>query len=136
MKNRLNRTLMLTAAVLTLGAAAYGQYAVTAKVPFSFHIKGAELSAGDYTVAQEQGPILKLRESVSGKTVMSMTKSRATEIVPRGARLVFKCGDLSGCALAEVWNDSGYGWNLVTPHFAAIENERVAVIFMNRTVGQ
>ena len=138
MKKRLNRTLILTTAVLTLGAAAaYGQYPLTAKVPFSFNIKGAELPAGDYTIAKMYGgPVLQLRDSVSGKAVMAMTQNSSIERTPGGARLVFRCGDLSGCSLAKVWTDSGNGWEFATPRIAPDEKERLAVVFLNRPVGQ
>ena len=138
MKNRLNRTLILTTAVLTLGAAAaYGQYPLTAKIPFSFQIKGAELPAGAYTIERMQsGSVLHLQDSVSGKSVVAMAQSSAIEKNPAGARLVFRCGDLSGCSLSEVWTDSGLGWKLHTPRISPDEKERLAVVFLNRTVGQ
>jgi hypothetical protein len=130
MKKNLNRTLMLTAAVLTLGAAAaYGQNRVTADVPFSYRIVGAELPAGEYAVMQ-QGPFTMLRNVANGQAKMAMTTSRVSEAKDRGARLVFRCGDESGCSLAQVWTGDGNGWQLYTPRLTAGEKERLAVVFI------
>ena len=92
----MTKTLILTAAVLILGASAYAQEMVLAKIPFSFQIRGVELPAGKYTVApQLDGAVLRFRNTETGKTVLVMPRN-ATESKNAIPRIVFNCAD-GGC---------------------------------------
>jgi hypothetical protein len=134
MKKNMNRTLMLTAAALTIGAAAiYGQGNIVANIPFAFHAAGGAHAAGTYNVlsiSQNNG-VLALRNAETGKAVILGIG------VPEGgsrygdsrARLVFRCGDESGCALSQVWASSSQGWSFAAPRLKPSELEHVAVVY-------
>jgi len=137
MKTNLSRTLMLTAVVVMLGAAAYGQDNLTAKVPFAFQIRGTELAAGNYSVspmAQKNGfPVMHVRNRATGQSNLILAQNRAADVKGGSPRLIFRCGDLSGCSLATIWTAGGYGWELPVPRLSADERERFAVVFLHRS---
>lgn len=139
MKKNFNRSLMLTAAVMTLGAAAaYGQDTLIANIPFSFRISGAELPAGKYAIARHGvgSGVMELRGLTSNQSKFLMVRNSVDEYKSGGARLIFRCGEETGCALATAWTDRGRGWEFPTPKLTAAEKERVAVVYLERYAGQ
>ena len=138
MKTNLKATVMLTAAVLTLGAtAAYGEEVMKANVPFAFRTAAGVQPAGEYSVG-------KLGYDHSVLTIRNLDTLNATIIgmgIPDGtsndgrARLVFRCGNEAGCALSAVWVD-GHGTKFKTPHLKPSELERVAVIYLDRKASE
>lgn len=135
MKKNLIRTLTLTAAALTVAIAAYGQSPLTAKVPFSFRVNGAVLPAGDYNI----GPLSRATVNVlmvagrhNSKAAIALTNSRNESDQSR-SRLVFSCGEISGCDLVQAWDDQGYGWAFPKPRLNAAEKERIAMVPLHRS---
>jgi len=134
MKKNLTRTLMLTAAVLAAGAAAYAQVHIglNATIPFSFKMNGKTLSAGTYRL----GPATMSNSNVLYfRGVKASVYAIGTHAIgdDQRARLMFRCGDSSGCALTEVWDGQGQGWKFAAPRLSAAEKERLAVVYMSRT---
>ena len=116
MTKNLSRTLILTAAALTLGAgAAYAQDRMNAKIPFSFRITGTELPAGNYTVAPlASGSAMLFRNVETGKGAAVLVRNPASSA--NGApRLVFTCGG-GGCSLASLWFSADRGWEFRSEH--------------------
>ncbi len=109
--------LMVTAAILTLGAtAANGEEFLIAKVPFDFRAVRSNLPAGRYSIAPALGGrnVTEIRNLDTGKTVFLSSK------LTRGdsdgeARLVFMCGGNDVCSLATMWPESGPGLDIPTP---------------------
>ncbi len=128
MTNHLSRTLMLTAAAMTLGAAAaYGQDAMVAKIPFSFRITGAELPAGKYTVAPVMGGRhMQFRNVETGKSAMVLVRNRA-QSKDGTPRLVFNCGG-GNCSLASAFSGASTGWEFPAPRVKNLERE-VATVY-------
>jgi len=120
-----------------LGAAAYGQDSLTANIPFAFQIRGSEMAAGNYSVSpmtQKSGiPVMRVRNRATGEGKLILVQNSATDVKGASPRLIFRCGDLSGCALAKVWTAGGYGWELPMPRLNADERERLAVVFLHRS---
>jgi hypothetical protein len=135
MKTNLKRTLMLTAAVLTLGAAAaYGQNTMTANVPFAFQTIGGLQAAGHYEVAPVSGfaRTLSLRNLETSKAILLGIGTGADRTEGGRPRLVFNCGSESACVLTSVWLDDGRIYAYPRPHRKPSELERVAVIYLDR----
>jgi hypothetical protein len=129
MKNIANRLFLFAAAALSLGTAAYGQDTMRANVPFAFAVRGiAGASAGHYTVRFENigaGPIAQIRDSVTGKGVVSLAirldGKAGAAIAPH---LVFLCAE-AGCQLSEIWTRTE-GFRIPVKHVR--ESEYVASI--------
>jgi hypothetical protein len=136
MKKNLSRTLMLTAAVMTLGAAADGQETVIANIPFSFRVAGAQMQAGKYAVMPTttlgSARTMYFRNVATKESRIVLTKINVADTRNGVPRLIFRCTDQGGCALASVWNGSGNGWELSVPRLKPSEKEHLAVIFLNR----
>jgi len=131
MKSRLN-SLLIAAAGLTLSAAAaYGQTTVVANVPFSFRTPAGMQPAGQYQIAPatNDGSIAVLKNMETGRSTLTGIGSPNGNPNDKTARLVFRCGSESGCALSEVKMGDGRGWTYKTPHLKPSETERVAVIY-------
>lgn len=129
MKKHLIRTLSI-AAVLAVGAAAYASNYVNANIPFPFKMNGKALPAGTYHLAPASaasGAIALRGQDTSAFAIG--TPAVSDEM--RG-RLLFRCGEVSGCALTEVWNSDGRGWLLKTPRITPVEKERLAVIYTDQ----
>lgn len=125
--------LMLTAAGMTLSAAAaYGQ-GLNANIPFAFQTANANLGSGKYaiTVVGSTAPILRIANLDSGKAILAFV-SRDTE-KPGRARLVFRCRETTGCALAEAYDGLGSGWRFTPPRKTSAEKEYLAVVPLRRT---
>jgi hypothetical protein len=125
-----NLTLTFTAAALMLvTAVAYGQNnPLTATIPFGFRAVNSNLPAGRYTVARASGTlgesgIMQLRNLETGKAVFLPSRVPLTDSKDNRPRLVFRCGDESGCALATLWSGEGTGTELATPPLPATEKE-------------
>ena len=138
-----NLTLTLTAAVLTLvTAAAYGQNnPLTATIPFGFRAVNSNLPAGRYTVARASGTlgesgIMQLRNLETGKAVFLPSRVPLTDSKDNRPRLVFRCGDESGCALATLWSGKGTGMEFATPALPAAEKERSEVAYLYGSKGK
>ncbi len=129
MKTNLIRTLLSAAAVLSLSAAAFAQSYLGANVPFSFRMNGRVMPAGNYQI----GPT-----GSTGAVDLRSSKQAAFAIGTPAitddarARLVFRCGETSGCSLTEIWTDAGRGWTLPGPKLTAAEKERLAVVYLGR----
>jgi hypothetical protein len=135
MKKNSIRVLTITVAALTVGAAAYAQTRMIAEVPFSFHINGTVLPAGNYSVGpMSAGSLhtLVLSDKHTNKAAVALVSS-TTEGERDRPRLVFRCGDVSGCYLIQVWDNQGFGWELPKPRLTAAEKERVAVVPIRRS---
>jgi len=134
MKNKLHRTLLLTAAGFALSAAAaYGQNAVTADIPFAFQTMGGHQTAGRYTLA----PVNAARSVFSLRNVETGHASLlgfGTGIDPSGdrAQIVFRCAGEGGCVLASVSMGDGRAWKYPAPHRKLSEQERIAVVYLDR----
>jgi hypothetical protein len=133
MKSNLTRSLILTAVALTGAAAVYGQDKVAADVPFAFRAAGTGFDAGTYYVAQSgHSGILMLLNQDSGRTKFVTTAAPAEDSRDASPKLVFRCGNQSGCALSAVSLANGRTWELKTPHLKPSEMERIAVIYFDR----
>jgi hypothetical protein len=135
MKTNLTRTLILTAVALSSAAAVSAQGKVAADVPFAFRAAGQEFNAGTYYFSQygDSGSgMLMLMNQDAGRTKFVTTA--APEDVSRDSspKLVFRCGDESGCALSAVQLANGRAWKLRVPHLKPSELERIAVIYLDR----
>ena len=132
MKPNLSRTLLSTAVALSLSAAVYAQEPVYVHIPFSFAMNGKMLPAGKYRlteVTKFSNAVL----SVEGNKESAFAIANPSIDKDTRARLVFRCGETSGCTLAEVWNYDGRGWKVPMhrPSTAA-EKERLAVVYTDR----
>jgi hypothetical protein len=135
MKKNSIRVLTITVAALTVGAAAYAQTRMIAEVPFSFHINGTVLPAGNYNVGPMSAASLHtlvLSDQHTNKAAVTLATS-TTEGKRDRPRLVFRCGDVSGCYLIQAWDDQGYGWEFPKPRLTPAEKERVAEVPIRRS---
>lgn len=133
MKTNWIRTLTLSAAALTMGSAAFAQSRLVAQIPFAFKVNGTELPAGNYSIERPQianRNVLLLTDGHNSKMVMGINASGNE---PASARLIFRCGESSGCALAEVWDSQGSHVNFPKPKLTSAEKERLAVVFLRRS---
>jgi hypothetical protein len=132
MKNKLHRTLLLTAAGLALSAAAYGQ-SVTADIPFAFQNAGGQQSAGQYTITPVNAAhsVFSMR---NGETGQASLLGLGTPNETRGnrAQLEFRCGSESACVLVGVSMGDGRAWKVPAPHWKPSEQERIAVVYLDR----
>ena len=129
MKTKLN-SLLLTAALALGAAAAYGQDRVVANIPFEFKTVAGVQPAGQYTVS-EQGVSARLRH-VDGKTSL-LGIGVPDDVNPnQPAQVTFVCGSESGCVLTGVRFEDGRSWKYPAPRPKASEDQRVAVIYLER----
>jgi len=117
MKKNLNRTLLLTAAVLTITAAAYAQSISSAAIDFAFRANGASHAAGAYTVTADANGVVALREKATGHTVqLGIGVREGTPNYKQDRpRLVFSCTEDGGCNLSQVWIGDGRGFSFSQP---------------------
>ena len=135
MKNHFVRSMMITAAALALSAAANAQEKLIADVPFAFQVRGATLPAGQYVVESAlrgSTSAITVRNVHNGRKVFALTMP-AVKITGSNAHLTFRCGDASGCALSEAWDDSGYGRKIPTPRLKPAEKELIASVPLRRS---
>jgi hypothetical protein len=135
MKSSLVRSLMITAAALALSAAANAQEKLVADVPFAFHAAGRTLPSGQYTVGRySQGSTMAIaiRNTRNSHQVFVLT-TPMVKTIGSSPRLTFRCGEVSGCTLAEAWGANGYGWKLANPRLKPAEKELIAEIPLRRS---
>jgi hypothetical protein len=127
MKTKWN--LLLTAAGFALiAAAAYGQTRLTANVPFSFRTIAGVQPAGQYAVVHD-GDVTKLENLATRKATWVGIGVLDKNDQPNAPRLVFTCGNESGCALTGVRSEDGREWHFQAPKLKPSEEARVAVIY-------
>jgi hypothetical protein len=129
MKTKLN-SLLITATVAFGAVAAYGQDRVVANIPFEFKTIAGVQPAGQYTVS-EHGVSAVLRH-VDGKT--SLLGIGVPEDIERNqpAQVTFVCGSESGCVLTGIRFEDGRSWKYPAPRPKASEDQKVAVIYLER----
>ena len=133
MKKNLTNSMILAAALAVSSAVVFAQTQMTAKVPFAFSTIGGNLSAGKYaivTVSSNSPGVLRIRNEASGQ---QLNLGVGVPTVPGSndaPRLVFKCAD-DKCALAEVWRGAN-GYKFATPRLRPSQNERIAVVYLDR----
>src|SRR5215472_10746631 len=108
---RINQTTwMLAAAGLVVSTAMMdGQTMLTADIPFAFRTAGGVQPAGHYALSlvSLQGNIIKFQDLNTGRSTLVATGSRDEDTRDTHSRLVFRCADQSGCALAGIWIGEG-----------------------------
>ncbi len=126
------RTLILSAAALTMGSAAYGQSRPVADIPFSFRVNGTELPAGKYSIDRLDSNarmVVRLTDGNMNKVAMASTEVHGEEGNPR---LIFSCREGNVCTLVQAWDTRGNGL-LFTAKPTSAEKERLAVIPLRRS---
>lgn len=134
MKKHLS-TMLLTAVGMTLSAAAaYAQTDLNANVPFEFRTTNTSLSAGKYAITtgtRGNAEVIQIRDLSSRHTIFVLANQQV-KVAPGNPRLVFRCGEASGCVLIEAYTGSGNGWVMSPPRGTHGEKERVAVVLLHR----
>jgi hypothetical protein len=121
---------LLTAAGFALiAAAAYGQDRLAANVPFSFRTIAGVQQAGQYAVVHD-GDVTKLENLATRNSTWVGIGVRDGDGQPNAPRLVFTCGNESGCALTGVRIADGREWRFQAPKLKSSEEARVAVIYL------
>ena len=131
MKTNLIRSLILAAA----SVAAHGQSNRNADIPFGFRAAGEYYTAGAYTISQHGhsgSSILLLVNKESRLTRFVTTKAPGDDAKEAAPKIVFRCGNESGCALSSVSLADGRTWEIRTPHLKPSELERIAVVYFDR----
>jgi hypothetical protein len=138
MKKNFNRTLILAAAALAFGAAAYGQDKITANIPFTFRASDGAHPAGTYAVISRSGdPVLQLRNEANGHSVnLKIGTPEGGGSGDARPRLVFHCQDDGGCVLAQVWTANGGGFSYPAPPVIAPKTESAVVVYYNGEVNR
>ena len=132
MKTNWVRTLMLSAAALTLGSAAYGQSRMVAEIPFSFRVNGTELPAGSYSVERPMNTARDVVQFSNGRDIKVVFGFSAHAYAQGPARLIFTCRETGECSLVQVWDTYGAGIEFKSKMTSA-EKERLAVIVLRRS---
>jgi hypothetical protein len=132
MKTNWIRTLTLSAAALTMGSALYAQSRLVAEIPFSFRVNGSEMPAGEYRVEAVHGDakVVYLTDGHSQKMALGINAGYGDT---REARLIFSCRESNGCTLAQIWDGTGSGIQLLKPKMTSAEKERLAVVVLHRS---
>jgi hypothetical protein len=120
---------LTTAGFALIVAAAYGQDRLAANVPFPFRTIGGVQPAGQYAVVHD-GDVTKLQNLATGKSAWVGIGVLDGEGQRNAPRLVFTCGNESGCALTSVRIADGREWRFQAPKLKASEEARVAVIYL------
>jgi hypothetical protein len=121
---------LLTAAGFALiAAAAYGEDRLAANVPFSFRTIAGVQPAGQYAVVHD-GAVTKLENLATRRSTWVGIGVLEGENQPNSPRLVFTCGNESGCALTGVRIADGREWRFQAPKLKSSEEARVAVIYL------
>lgn len=128
MKTKWN-SLLITAGFALIAAAAYGQDRLTANVPFSFRTIAGLQPAGQYAVVHD-GDVTKLENLATRNSTWVGIGVLDGGGQPNAPRLVFTCGDESGCALTGVRIADGREWVFHAPKLKRSEEARVAVIYL------
>ena len=105
MKNNVIRMFLALGAACTCGSALNAQttYDLSAKVPFTFHVRDTAFPAGKYLVGDYGSTgVLIFRNATTGNSVFISGATHTMDPVGSG-RLVFHCYGTDACFLAEVW---------------------------------
>jgi hypothetical protein len=122
--------LMLAAAVMAIAGSASAQ-ALSAEVPFAFHVRDTVMAPGSYRVetAWSSGaPLVRVNNIGQKQTAMIVGHAESVVQNRKGddhARLVFKCNG-SRCELASVSSGSG-AVPVMVPTTKAVRSERAEV---------
>jgi len=133
MKKNFSRNLILAAAALAFGSAAYGQSKVTATIPFTFRASDGAHPAGTYAVLSKPGDaVLQLRNESNGHSInLPIGNPEGGGSGEARPRLVFHCQDDGGCVLAQVWTANGKGFSYPAPQVTAPKTESAVVVYYN-----
>ena len=94
-----------------------------------------DFDGGSYHISRyghTGGGILILVNEASGYAKFVTTAAPADITKDTRPRLVFRCGDESGCALSAVSLANGKTWEIKTGHLKPSELERIAVVYFER----
>jgi hypothetical protein len=133
MKKNLTNSMILAAALAVSSAVVFAQTRMTANVPFAFTTMGGTLSAGKYAlvaVSSNSPGVLRIQNQKTGQQVNLGIGVPTVADSNNAPRLVFKCAD-DKCALAEVWHGAN-GYKFATPRVRPSQNERIAVVYLDR----
>ena len=122
-------SLLTIAGLALIVAAAYGQDRLAANVPFSFRTIAGVQPAGQYAVVHD-GDVTKLENLATGKSTLVGIGVPDGHNQPNAPRLVFTCGNESGCALTSVRIADGREWRFQAPKLKSSEEARVAAIYL------
>jgi hypothetical protein len=137
MAKNLKRVMILTASLITLGTAAYGQEKVVADVKFPFSTSGGAMPAGTYSVQKASSggsAIVMLRNEQTRQAAILIT-NRLSSYESGNPKMIFRCGN-SGCSLATITLGNGSGWEFRRPRLARAEKEILATVNMRPSQGQ
>ena len=112
-----------------MAGAAYGQNRLVANVPFPFRTIAGVQQAGQYAVVHD-GDITKLENLATRNATWVGIGVLDGKNQPNAPRLVFTCGNESGCALTGVRIADGREWRFQAPKLKSSEEARVAVIYL------
>jgi hypothetical protein len=123
------KNIFLSGVALAVSAQA-GQ---VANIQFPFRTTNAELPAGRYQVEAlhlGSGKYLELRNLDTGKRVMFHPSSPVVSVrASEKPRLIFACGEQSGCSLQRIWSSAVDGFDIYQKKSSpAAEAERLAVV--------
>jgi hypothetical protein len=133
MKTNWIRTLILSAAALTMGSTAYAQSRLVAEIPFSFRVNGTELPAGSYSVERPMNTARDVVQLSNGRNIKVVFGFTAHADKQAPARLIFSCDAGTGCALVQVWDSHGAGLEFRKAKMTSSEKERLAVVLLRRS---
>jgi len=132
MKTTLNSLLTMAAGVALSAAAAYGQNQLNAMIPFEFRTASGIQPAGEYRILPviHDGAMMRMQNVDTGRSALTGIGTPNSNPNENVAKLVFKCGSESGCALWAVKMGDGRGWTYKAPKLKPSEQERIAVIYV------
>jgi len=131
MKTTLNSLLTLAAGVALSAAATYGQSQMNAKIPFEFRTASGIQSAGEYRILPLTHDVMRMQNADTGRSAVTGIGTPNNNPNDNVAKLVFKCGRESGCALWAMKMGDGRGWTYKAPKLRPSEQERIAVIYVS-----
>ena len=109
---------------------------LTATVPFSFHVKGAEMPAGQYSVsriATAGAPVLHILNQKAHRGAIVMASGTVDTKAGSPPRIVFRC-TAGVCSLAEIWGATASpGVVFNQPKGKSDDVPRLAVVYFDQT---
>jgi hypothetical protein len=129
---KMTRTIILSAVAVMGGVAAHAEPRVAAaQVGFGFRAGGAEFQAGTYQLSEYPWrDIFTLEDASTGRKRFINTIAPARQTADRNARLVFKCTEENGCALAAIVLSDGRQWEIRAPRVKHSEMARTEVVYI------
>lgn len=130
------RTLTLSAAALTLATAGYAQTRGVVDIPFAFKVNGKTMPAGKYELNRPfhnsgAAGLIELTHDGVSRYASGISTGAAAD--PGWTKLVFTCGDASGCTLVQLHDRYGAGIEFKEPKLNAAEKERRAEVTFKST---